>query len=31
MSEITLAGAEAIIDAIFALAIERQWKPWPWP
>ena len=27
MSEITLAGAEAIIDAIFALANERQWKP----
>ena len=27
MSEITLAGAEAIIDAIFALADERQWKP----
>ena len=27
MSEITLAGAEGIIDAIFALANERQWKP----
>ena len=27
MSEITLAGAEAIIDAVFALAAERQWKP----
>lgn len=27
MSEITLAGAEQIIDAIFALANERQWKP----
>mgnify|MGYP001273588965 CR=1 FL=1 len=27
MSEITLAGAEAIIDAIFTLANERQWKP----
>jgi uncharacterized protein GlcG (DUF336 family) len=27
MSEITLVDAEAIIDAIFTLANERQWKP----
>ena len=27
MSEIKLADAEAIIDAIFALAADRQWKP----
>lgn len=27
MSEISLAKAEAMIDAIFALAVERQWKP----
>lgn len=27
MSEITLANAEAIIDAIFEAAVEKQWKP----
>lgn len=27
MPEISLANAEAIIDSIFALAIDRQWKP----
>lgn len=27
MSEIKLADAEAIIDAIFFLAVDRQWKP----
>ncbi len=27
MSEITLANAEAMIDAIFEAALEKQWKP----